>query len=113
MSDRGSRFTSRREKDEELETYNRRIYHNQTDRLRVSSAHVLIIGLSAQERHEGSARRSRAHTPSPNVKNFRLADTYRLSFYDRTPDSASVPANWFVGVRGVAEGQILLPAACS
>jgi hypothetical protein len=58
---------------------------------------LLIVGLSAQERHEGSARRSRAHTSRPKVKKFRLADTYRLSFYDRTPDSASVPANWFVG----------------
>jgi hypothetical protein len=51
---------------------------------------LLIAGLSAQERHEGSARQSRTRTARPHVKNSRLAGTYRLNTARSDNASAAV-----------------------
>jgi hypothetical protein len=40
---------------------------------------LLIVGLSAQERHKGSPRRPRARASRPEVKGSVLAGTYRLN----------------------------------
>ena len=51
---------------------------------------LLIVGLSAQERRKGSARRPRALTSRPEVKNSRLAGTYRLNTARSDNASAAV-----------------------
>lgn len=51
---------------------------------------LLIVGLSAQERPKGSARRSRAGVPRQDVKNSRLAGTYRLNTARSDNASAAV-----------------------
>jgi hypothetical protein len=51
---------------------------------------LLIVGLSAQERHEGSARRPRARASRPDVDNSRLAGTYRLNTARSDNASAAV-----------------------
>ena len=51
---------------------------------------LLIVGLSAQERHKDSARRPRARTSRPDVNNSRLAGTYRLNTARSDNASATV-----------------------
>jgi hypothetical protein len=51
---------------------------------------LLIVGLSAQERRKGSARRSRAAVSRQDVKNSRLAGTYRLNTARSDNTSATV-----------------------
>ena len=51
---------------------------------------LLIVGLSAQERHQGSPRRPRARTSRPDVDNPRLAGTYRLNTARSDNASATV-----------------------
>ena len=51
---------------------------------------LLIVGLSAQERHKGSARRPRARASRADVKNSRLAGTYRLDTARSDNASAAV-----------------------
>src|ERR1043165_9851530 len=51
---------------------------------------LLIVGLSAQERHKGSARRPRARASRPDVNNSRLAGTYRLNTARSDNASATV-----------------------
>lgn len=51
---------------------------------------LLIVGLSAQERHKGSPRRPRALTSRPEVNNPRLAGTYRLNTARSDNASAAV-----------------------
>src|SRR5947209_309599 len=51
---------------------------------------LLIVGLSAQERRKGSARRPRARASRPVVDNSRLAGTYRLNTARSDNASAAV-----------------------
>lgn len=51
---------------------------------------LLIVGLSAQERRKGSARRPRAGVSRQDVKNSRLAGTYRLNTARSDNASAAV-----------------------
>jgi hypothetical protein len=51
---------------------------------------LLIVGLSAQERHKGSARRPGARASRAAVKNSRLAGTYRLDTARSDNASAAV-----------------------
>jgi hypothetical protein len=51
---------------------------------------LLTVGLSAQGQHKGSARRPRAGVPRRDVKNSRLAGTYRLNAARSDNASAAV-----------------------
>ena len=51
---------------------------------------LLIVGLSAHERHKGSAQLPRARTSRPDVNNSRLAGTYRLNTARSDNASATV-----------------------
>jgi hypothetical protein len=51
---------------------------------------LLVVGLSAQERHKGSARRPRARASRPDDKKSRLAGTYRLNAARSDNASAAV-----------------------
>ena len=51
---------------------------------------LLIVGLSAQEQHKGSARRPRARASRADVNNSRLAGTYRLNTARSDNASAAV-----------------------
>jgi hypothetical protein len=51
---------------------------------------LVIVGVSAQGRHEGSPRPPRARTSRPDVNNSRLAGTYRLNTARSDNASATV-----------------------